>query len=82
MRLSLWIEGEMRKRYGSKRRAKEEVLARYASFIYLGNVRYGFAAASLYYFGILLAELTAGDADKAALLAGIVIPGYQHQEPF
>jgi len=34
MRLSLWIEGEMRKRYGSKRRAKEEVLARYASFIY------------------------------------------------
>ena len=61
----------MRKRYGSKRRAKEEVLARYASFIYLGNVRYGFAAASLYYFGILLAELTAGDADKAALLAGI-----------
>jgi penicillin-binding protein 1A len=71
MRLSLWIEGEMRKRYGSKRRAKEELLARYASFIYLGNGRYGFAAASQYYFGIPLTALTADDADKAALLAGI-----------
>ena len=71
MRLSLWIEGEMRKRFGSKRRAKEELLARYASFIYLGNGRYGFAAASQYYFGAPLASLTANDADKAALLAGI-----------
>jgi len=71
MRLSLWIEAEMRKRYGSKRRAKEELLARYASFIYLGNGRYGFAKASQYYFGIPLESLTAGDADKAALLAGI-----------
>ena len=71
MRLSLWIEGEMRKRYGSKRRAKEELLARYASFIYLGNGRYGFAAASQYYFGMPLAALTAVEADKAALLAGI-----------
>jgi penicillin-binding protein 1A len=71
MRLSLWIEGEMQKRYGSKRRAKEEILARYASFIYLGNGRYGFAAASQYYFGIPLSALTADDADKAALLAGI-----------
>ena len=71
MRLSLWIEGEMQKRYGSKRRAKEELLARYASFIYLGNGRYGFAAASQYYFGMPLAALTANDADKAALLAGI-----------
>jgi penicillin-binding protein 1A len=71
MRLSLWIEGEMQKRYGSKRRAKEELLARYASFIYLGNGRYGFAAASQYYFGMPLTALTAEDADKAALLAGI-----------
>jgi penicillin-binding protein 1A len=71
MRLSLWIEGEMRKRYGSKRRAKEELLARYASFIYLGNGRYGFAAASQYYFGLPLAALQVEDADKAALLAGI-----------
>ena len=71
MRLSLWIEAEMQKRYGSKRRAKEELLARYASFIYLGNGRYGFAKASQYYFGIPLESLTAEDADKAALLAGI-----------
>jgi penicillin-binding protein 1A len=71
MRLSLWIEGEMQKRYGSKRRAKEEILARYASFIYLGNGRYGFAAASQYYFGLPLSAITAEDADKAALLAGI-----------
>ena len=71
MRLSLWIEGEMRKRFGSKRRAKEELLARYASFIYLGNGRYGFAAASQYYFGQPVRTLTANDADKAALLAGI-----------
>jgi membrane peptidoglycan carboxypeptidase len=71
MRLSLWIEGEMQKRYGSKRRAKEELLARYASFIYLGNGRYGFASASQYYFGKPLAALTENDADQAALLAGI-----------
>jgi penicillin-binding protein 1A len=71
MRLSLWIEKEMQKRYGSKRRAKEELLARYANFIYLGNGRYGFAAASQYYFGISVGALTEDDADKAALLAGI-----------
>jgi len=71
MRLALWIEAEMQKRFGSKRRAKEELLARYASFIYLGNGRYGFAAASQYYFGIPVTQLTEDDADKAALLAGI-----------
>jgi penicillin-binding protein 1A len=71
MRLASWIEGEMRERYGSKRRAKEELLARYASFIYLGNGRYGFAAASQYYFGMPVTALTGDDADKAALLAGI-----------
>jgi penicillin-binding protein 1A len=71
MRLSLWIEGEMRKQYGSKRRAKEEIFARYASFVYLGNGRYGFAAASDYYFHKPLETFTVDDADKAALLAGI-----------
>src|SRR5579864_7497703 len=71
MRLSLWIEGEMQKHCGSKRRAKEEIFARYASFIYLGNGRYGFAAASQYYFGAPVSALTSDDADKAALLAGI-----------
>ena len=71
IRLSLWIEGEMRKQYGSKRRAKEEILARYASFVYLGNGRYGFAAASDYYFHQPLETFTLDDAGKAALLAGI-----------
>ena len=71
IRLSLWIEGEMRKQYGSKRRAKEELFARYASFVYLGNGRYGFAAASEYYFHKPIETFTLDDADKAAVLAGI-----------
>ena len=71
IRLSLWIEEEMWKRFGSKRRAKEEILARDASFIYMGNSQYGFATAAEYYFGRALATFTADDADKAALLAGI-----------
>jgi penicillin-binding protein 1A len=71
IRLSLWIEEEMRKRYGSKRRAKEEIFERYASFVYLGNGRYGFAAASDYYFHKPIESFTVEDADKAAVLAGI-----------
>jgi len=71
IRLSLWLEREMERRYASKRRAKEEILARYASFICMGNGRYGFAAASEYYFGRPLATYGPADADKAALLAGI-----------
>jgi penicillin-binding protein 1A len=71
MRLSLWLEQEMRTRFGSKRRAKEEILARYASLVYMGNGQYGFATAAQYYFGRRLATFTADDADKAALLAGI-----------
>jgi penicillin-binding protein 1A len=71
IRLSLWVEEEMQNRFGSKRNAKEEILARYASFIYMGNSQYGFATAAEYYFGRSLATFTADDADKAALLAGI-----------
>jgi penicillin-binding protein 1A len=71
MRLSLWLEQQMRDRFGSKRRAKEEILARYASFVYMGNGQYGFARAAEYYFGRRLTTFTADDADKAALLAGI-----------
>jgi penicillin-binding protein 1A len=70
IRLSLWLEGEMRTHFGSKRRAKEELLARYVSLIYMGNGQYGFARAADYYFGRPLATFTAEDADKAALLAG------------
>ena len=71
IRLSYWLEREMERRFGSKRRAKEEILARYASFIYMGNGRYGFSAASEYYFAKPLATYGPRDADKAALLAGI-----------
>ena len=71
IRLSLWIEKEMQQRFGSKRNAKEEILARYASFIYMGNSQYGFATAAEYYFGRSLTTFTADDADEAALLAGI-----------
>ena len=71
MRLSLWVEKEMQKRFGSKRRAKEEILARYASFVYMGNGQYGIARAAEYYLGRSIATFTADDADKAALLAGI-----------
>jgi penicillin-binding protein 1A len=71
IRLSLWLEEQMRARFRSKRRAKEEILARYASFVYMGNGQYGFARAAQYYFGRPLSTFTAADADKAALLAGI-----------
>jgi membrane peptidoglycan carboxypeptidase len=70
IRLSLWVEAEMQSRFGSKRRAKEEILARYASLIYMGNGQYGFARGAEYYFGRPLAAFAANDADKAALLAG------------
>jgi penicillin-binding protein 1A len=71
IRLSLWVEAQMRELFGSKRRAKEEILARYASLIYMGNGQYGIAKGAEYYFGRSVGTLTAEDADKAALLAGI-----------
>jgi len=71
VRLSLWLEEEMRRRYGSPEIAKREIFARYASFIYLGHGRYGFAAGSEYYFGKPLASFTSEDGAIAASLAGI-----------
>jgi len=71
VRLTLWLEEEMRRRYGSQAQAKREIFARYASSIYLGNGRYGFAAASEYYFGKPLSSYTQDDAGESALLAGI-----------
>ena len=58
VRLSLWLEEAMRKQYGTREQAKREIFARYASFIYLGSGRYGFGAASEYYFGKPLAGYT------------------------
>ena len=71
VRLTLWLEEEMRRRYKSQEQAKREIFARHASFIYLGNGRYGFAAASEYYFAKPLSSYTSEDAGMAALLAGI-----------
>lgn len=72
IRLALWVEEDMRRRLGSKLRAKQALFARYASFVYMGNGQYGFESAAHYYFGQPLSALTADDADRAALLAGIM----------
>jgi penicillin-binding protein 1A len=71
VRLALWLEEEMGRRFGSRERAKREIFARSASFNYLGNGRYGFVTGSEYYFGKPLSSYTIEDAAKAALLAGI-----------
>jgi penicillin-binding protein 1A len=71
VRLALWLEDEMSRRFGSREQGKREIFARSASFNYLGNGRYGFAAGSEYYFGKPLSSYTPEDAGKAALLAGI-----------
>jgi penicillin-binding protein 1A len=71
LRLALWLEEAMRKQYGTREQAKREIFARYASFIYMGSGRYGYGAASEYYFDKPLAGYTAEDAGRAALLAGI-----------
>jgi penicillin-binding protein 1A len=71
IRLSLWLERRMGETFGTKRRAKEELFARYASFVYLGSGQYGIDRAADYYFGKPLSALGAGAADQAALLAGI-----------
>jgi penicillin-binding protein 1A len=71
VRLALWLESAMRKRYGTREQAKREIFARYASFIYMGSGRYGYGAASAYYFDRPLAAYTIEDAGRAALLAGI-----------
>src|SRR5579862_9207360 len=71
VRLALWLEEALVKQYGSREAAKREILARYASFIYMGSGRYGFGAASEYYFGKSLGDYTTNDAGRAATLAGI-----------
>ncbi len=70
-RLAIWLEQEMQGRYGSRERAKREIFSRYASFIYMGNGRYGYAAASEYYFDRTLTSYGRMNAGEAALLAGI-----------
>jgi penicillin-binding protein 1A len=76
MRLAMWMNRELEKAYGSKRKAKEEILSRYMSLVYLGHSyrspdqgRYGFKAAAQYYFGKNLSDIT---VPEAALLAGMI----------
>jgi penicillin-binding protein 1A len=71
VRLAVWLEDAMGARFGTRELAKREIFARYASFIYLGNGRYGFSAASEYYFDEPLAGYTLEDAAQAASLAAI-----------
>ncbi len=72
VRIALWLERELEQRLGSKRRAKEAILARYASWVYLGGGCYGFAEAARHYFGRPLSSFTDEEAPEAALLAGVV----------
>jgi penicillin-binding protein 1A len=71
VRLALWLEEAMRREYRTREQAKREIFSRYASFIYMGSGRYGFGAASEYYFDKPLGTYTIEDAGRAALLAGI-----------
>lgn len=74
MRLALWLERELTKPeyFGSRGRVKEEIFSRYASYVYVMNGRYGFVAGSEFYFNKKIVDFTEDDADKAALLAGII----------
>lgn len=64
-------EKEFRKIYGSKRKAKEEIFARYASSVYLGSV-YGLGYAAEYYFGKNIQYFSKEDSPEAALMAGMI----------
>jgi penicillin-binding protein 1A len=61
-----------------RRYSKDQILTMYVNEIYLGHGNYGFEAASHYYFGKSLKNLTLADA---ALLAGIV-QRPEDQSPF
>jgi membrane peptidoglycan carboxypeptidase len=71
VRLALWLERELLDRLGSRKLVKEEILRRYAAYVYLGDGRYGFAAAAEHYLGRPLSRLDLQDTAAAALLAGI-----------
>jgi len=73
-KIAEWLEEELAKPeyFGSKQKAKEEILARFVSYVYLGYGRYGLDAASEFYFNKKISEFTDDDTDKAALLAGII----------
>lgn len=72
IKLAVWMEKEFVKIYGSKQKAKEEILTRFMNMVYLDFGRYGFASAAEYYFGKSVREFTTGDVEKAAMLAAII----------
>ena len=71
IRLAYWLEGELVELLGSRAEAKREILRRYATYVYLGQGRYGFASAAEHYLGRPLSSLHRRDAGQAALLAGL-----------
>src|SRR3989344_767205 len=71
-RMAFWVEEEFTRMYGSKEEAKKQIFARFASFTYFGDGSYGVDASSERYFGKRVWELNYDDADKAALLAGMI----------
>ncbi len=79
IRLAVWLNEEMEKRYGSK--AKEEIFARFVSFVYLGNGRYGFDAGAENFFGKRIKDFGPNDVDKAAFLAGLVRHPFPSKNP-
>ncbi|MDP3793069.1 MAG: transglycosylase domain-containing protein [bacterium] len=72
IKYSVWLEKELTKYYGSREEAKRQIFIRFANYTYFGNGRYGVEATSEYYFGKSASELTQNDADKAALIAGMI----------
>lgn len=72
IKYSVWLEKELTKHYNSRKEAKRQIFIRFANYTYFGSGRYGVEATSEYYFGRKASELTKADADKAALIAGMI----------
>lgn len=70
MKYAIWLEDEMAAIYGSREKAKKRIFELFTP--YLSNGRYGFEAASQYYFGKRIWELEYEETEKIALLAGMI----------
>lgn len=71
LKYSVHTEKEFVKIYGSKKKSKEELFARYANSVYLGSV-YGIGYGGEHYFGKRIRDFTKDDAAEAAFLAGMI----------
>ena len=69
---SVYVTSVMKNRYGSLEEGKKQIFTRFANYTYFGNGRYGVEEACEYYFDISCKDLTEEDADKAALIAGMI----------